>query len=74
MSITIDFDRYRVCSSYRPVQGGPRTDKPSDRYIPPVPGGTGWPQPGLGVWSHLGMLEGDCREVGSQYMVDTNYR
>ncbi|RZS14774.1 hypothetical protein BHM03_00046510 [Ensete ventricosum] len=29
-----------VCSSYRPVQGGPRTGKPSDRYVPPVPGGT----------------------------------
>ncbi|RZR73193.1 hypothetical protein BHM03_00021288 [Ensete ventricosum] len=41
-SITIDFDRYRVCSSYRPVQGGLRTSKPLDRYIPPVPGSTGW--------------------------------
>ncbi|RZR80399.1 hypothetical protein BHM03_00006430 [Ensete ventricosum] len=24
-SVTVDFDRYRVCSSYCPVQGGPRT-------------------------------------------------
>ncbi|RZS26534.1 hypothetical protein BHM03_00059886 [Ensete ventricosum] len=39
-SVTVDFDRYRVCSSYRPAQGGPRTGKPSDRYIPPIPGGT----------------------------------
>ncbi|RZS16696.1 hypothetical protein BHM03_00048734, partial [Ensete ventricosum] len=38
-SVTVDFDRYRVCSSYRPVQGGPRTSKSSDRYVPPVPGG-----------------------------------
>ncbi|RWV98348.1 hypothetical protein GW17_00038817, partial [Ensete ventricosum] len=28
-----------VCSLYRPVQGGPRTGKPSDRYVPSVPGG-----------------------------------
>ncbi|RRT38602.1 hypothetical protein B296_00031786 [Ensete ventricosum] len=40
-SVTVDFDRYRVCSLYRPVQDGPRTDKPSDRYVPPIPGGTG---------------------------------
>ncbi|RWV95739.1 hypothetical protein GW17_00041609 [Ensete ventricosum] len=39
-SIIVDFDRYRACSSYRPVQGGPRTGKSSDRYVPPVPGGT----------------------------------
>ncbi|RWW06026.1 hypothetical protein GW17_00030677 [Ensete ventricosum] len=39
-SVTVDFDRYRVCSLHRPVQGGPRTSKPSDRYVPPVPGGT----------------------------------
>ncbi|RWW22775.1 hypothetical protein GW17_00013010 [Ensete ventricosum] len=25
-SVTVDFDHYRVCSSYRPVQGGPRTE------------------------------------------------
>ncbi|RZS16554.1 hypothetical protein BHM03_00048559 [Ensete ventricosum] len=24
-SVTIDFDHYRVCSSYHPVQSGPRT-------------------------------------------------
>ncbi|RWW23372.1 hypothetical protein GW17_00012383 [Ensete ventricosum] len=29
----------RVCSSYRPVQGGLRTGKPSERYVLPVPGG-----------------------------------
>ncbi|RWW25740.1 hypothetical protein BHE74_00042729 [Ensete ventricosum] len=40
-SITVDFDRYRVCSSYRPVQGDPRIGKLSDRYVPPVPGGIG---------------------------------
>ncbi|RWW00580.1 hypothetical protein GW17_00036454 [Ensete ventricosum] len=39
-SVTIDFDRYRVCSSYRLVQDGPRTSKPLDRYVPPIPGGT----------------------------------
>ncbi|RZR79651.1 hypothetical protein BHM03_00005441 [Ensete ventricosum] len=39
--VTIDFDRYRVCSLYRPVQGGLHTGKPSDRYVPPVPGSTG---------------------------------
>ncbi|RWW14454.1 hypothetical protein GW17_00021773 [Ensete ventricosum] len=31
----------RVCSSYRPVQGGPCTGKPSDRYVPPVPSDIG---------------------------------
>ncbi|RZS25874.1 hypothetical protein BHM03_00059140 [Ensete ventricosum] len=31
----------RVCSLYRLIQDGPRTGKPSDRYIPPVPGGSG---------------------------------
>ncbi|RRT52442.1 hypothetical protein B296_00017106 [Ensete ventricosum] len=31
----------RVCSLYRPIQGGLRTSKPSDRYISPVPGGIG---------------------------------
>ncbi|RWW12691.1 hypothetical protein GW17_00023628 [Ensete ventricosum] len=41
-SVTVDFDRYRVCSSYRPVQGGPHTGKLSDRYVPPIPGGTGF--------------------------------
>ncbi|RZS15715.1 hypothetical protein BHM03_00047583, partial [Ensete ventricosum] len=30
-SVMVDFDRYK---------GGPRTGKPSDRYVPPVPGGT----------------------------------
>ncbi|RZS01960.1 hypothetical protein BHM03_00031940 [Ensete ventricosum] len=30
-----------VCSLYRPIQGGLRTSKPSDRYIPPVLGGSG---------------------------------
>ncbi|RZS07392.1 hypothetical protein BHM03_00038223 [Ensete ventricosum] len=39
-SVTVDFDRYRVCSSYRLVQDGPRTSKPLDRYVPPIPGGT----------------------------------
>ncbi|RRT70873.1 hypothetical protein B296_00027139 [Ensete ventricosum] len=37
----VDFGRYMVCSSYRPVQGGPCTGKPSDRYVPPVPSGIG---------------------------------
>ncbi|RWW02417.1 hypothetical protein GW17_00034494 [Ensete ventricosum] len=40
-SVTVDFDRYRVCSSYRPIQGSPRTGKPSDRYVSPVSGGIG---------------------------------
>ncbi|RZS20676.1 hypothetical protein BHM03_00053217, partial [Ensete ventricosum] len=40
-SVTVEFDRYRVCSSHRPIQGGPHTGKPLDRYLPPVPGGTG---------------------------------
>ncbi|RZR91264.1 hypothetical protein BHM03_00019348, partial [Ensete ventricosum] len=39
-SVTIDFDHYMVCSSYRPVQGDPHTGKPSDRYIPLVRDGT----------------------------------
>ncbi|RWV84832.1 hypothetical protein GW17_00053425 [Ensete ventricosum] len=33
-------DMVWVCSLYRPIQGGLRTGKPSDRYVPPVPGGT----------------------------------
>ncbi|RRT51456.1 hypothetical protein B296_00033798 [Ensete ventricosum] len=35
-----DFDHYRVCSSYRSVQGGPHTGKPSERYVPAVQDGT----------------------------------
>ncbi|RZS28258.1 hypothetical protein BHM03_00061828, partial [Ensete ventricosum] len=39
-SVTVDFDRYKVCSSYRPIQDCPCTNKPSDRYVLPVSGGT----------------------------------
>ncbi|RRT72792.1 hypothetical protein B296_00030805 [Ensete ventricosum] len=39
--VMIDSDRYIPCNSwYRPVQDGPHTGKPSDRYVPPIPGGT----------------------------------
>ncbi|RRT63397.1 hypothetical protein B296_00016476 [Ensete ventricosum] len=38
ISVTVNSDRYISCNGwYRPVQGGPRIGRPSDRYIPPVP-------------------------------------
>ncbi|RRT72213.1 hypothetical protein B296_00034754 [Ensete ventricosum] len=42
ISVTVDSNRYILCNSwYRSAQDGPYTDKPSDQYVPPIPGGTG---------------------------------
>ncbi|CAL9137203.1 unnamed protein product [Musa textilis] len=38
--IYLRIDRYGRYQAYRPVEGGPRTGILSDRYVPPVPGGT----------------------------------
>ncbi|RRT46597.1 hypothetical protein B296_00048414 [Ensete ventricosum] len=40
ISVTVDLDHYILCNGwYHPVQGDPRTSKPSDRYVPPIQGG-----------------------------------